>query len=70
MAKIDLKFIAVDDENATIQTFCNSTKEDIVISISTPNGISTICLDIPTAIKFAKTIRTEINKAKEGLSNG
>lgn len=27
-------------------------------------------LDIPTAIKFAKTIRTEINKAKEGLSNG
>ena len=24
-----------------------------------------ICLDISTAIKFAKTLRTEINKAKE-----
>lgn len=65
MAKIDLKFIAVDDENATIQTFCNSTKEDIVITMSFPNSINTICLDKSTAIKFAKTLRTEINKMED-----
>lgn len=30
---------------------------------------SIVILDIPTAIKFAKTLRTEINKAKEGGIN-
>lgn len=29
-----------------------------------------VCLDIPTAIKFAKTLRTEINKAKAEVDNG
>lgn len=31
---------------------------------------SPFTFDIPTAIKLAKTLRTEINKAKEGGQNG
>ncbi len=69
MANIDLKFLACDCNHTTIQTFCNSTKEDIVITTSSDEAMITICLDIPTAIKFAKTLRTEINKAK-GVTNG
>jgi len=68
-AKIDLKFLACDCEHTAIKTFCNSTKEDIVIHTESDNQSITICLDIPTAIKFAKTLRTEINKAKEGGNN-
>lgn len=40
---------------------------DVVIEVVDYRGYKTFCrLDITTAIKFAKTVRTEINKAKEG----
>ena len=67
MAKYDLKFIDSVDEDDWIQTYDNSTKEEnqIVIQGENLEREFVICLDISTAIKFAKTLRTEINKAKE-----
>ena len=71
MAKIDLKFLDCRD-NTTIEV-----KElDGIISIlcKDPELVSTtgVCihLDKSTAIKFAKTLRTEINKIKEDVNNG
>ena len=71
MAKYDLKFIDSVDEDDWIQTYDNSTKEEsrIVIQGENLGREFVICLDISTAIKFAKTLRTEINKAKE-VNNG
>lgn len=63
MAKFELKFIASDDENATISVKQNNS--EIEISIDFINDSSTIFLDKSTAIKFAKTLRTEINKITE-----
>lgn len=83
MANIDLKFL--DGKNyIQVNAIPNIHEEDRAVSITgfdataVPvddelNEVPTrfcIWLDIPTAIKFAKTLRTEINKAKEGLSNG
>lgn len=79
-AKTKIKFIDAWDDNGYISTFY---KQDLDIDpeLYDPNVICikgfctfpesgfSIILDIPTAIKFAKTIRTEINKAKEGGSN-
>jgi len=70
MAKFDLKFIDCIDKECHIQT---DTTEDKLIVI---RGLDFNCdrniyesfsiyLDISTAIKFAKTLRTQINKAKE-----
>jgi hypothetical protein len=71
MAKFDLKFKAIDDNNHTIQTFVNSDLKDVVIAQVSKNGMMTIVLDKSTAIKFAKTLRTEINKIKESeVDNG
>ena len=72
MAKFELKFLDSLDEN-TIEVF----QEDKYISIYA-KGIFDgkimetvcICLDKSTAIKFAKTLRTEINKITEEVSNG
>lgn len=71
MAKIDLKFLDCRD-NTTIEV-----KElDGIISIfcKDPEQVNTtgVCihLDKSTAIKFAKTLRTEINKIKEDVNNG
>ena len=71
MAKYDLKFIDSVDEDDWIQTYDNSAKEESQIVIQGENleREFVICLDISTAIKFAKTLRTEINKAKE-VNNG
>jgi mRNA deadenylase 3'-5' endonuclease subunit Ccr4 len=78
MAKFDLKFIDAWDDNQTIEVkhiFDEDTE------IGNPNYLEittyyldiedrhSIILDISTAIKFAKTLRTEINKAKEGGQN-
>ena len=73
MARIDLKFIdkyCVDSYiKVEIADYQNQTKEqnDIFIEIlDIDNGeTSQIWLDKSTAIKFAKTLRTEINKIKE-----
>lgn len=72
-AKIDLKFLDIDKDSDYLQTECNYCPDtnDKYISVSGEESGVCFCisLDIPTAIKFAKTIRTEINKAKE-VQNG
>lgn len=77
MAKFELKFldgmgsyIKVNSEN-TLENFDKHSCVDDVRIIITGYCIDidaefNVWLDIPTAIKFAKTLRTEINKAKEG----
>lgn len=78
MAKFDLKFLDCTD-SSTIQVECveiNNPNQD-VISIELydciSEEVSLIYLDKSTAIKFAKTLRTEINKMTEqegGLNGG
>jgi hypothetical protein len=68
MSKHTILFYGTDtyemDEHV-IETFVNNVNE-IWISITMPNqSPSFICLDKSTAIKFAKTLRTEINKIVE-----
>lgn len=64
MAKVDLTFLCVTDgEECTIIT--KSSQDLIKIQLYEKGRINEIHLDISTAIKFAKTLRTEINKAKE-----
>ena len=79
MAKIDLKFLDKSTKGSFIQAVgCNAHhEEDKNIRIMGVDFIGNakedeeipvefdIWLDISTAIKFAKTIRTEINKIKE-----
>ena len=61
MAKIDLKFLCnIDGEYCTIKTEVNNNL--IIISLYEQGRINEILLDKSTAIKFAKTLRTEINK--------
>lgn len=70
MAKYDLKFISNDDDFATISV--KSEKNQIVITTEVVYSESiSICLDKSTAIKFSKTLRTEINKISESdVNNG
>ncbi len=73
MANIDLKFLCSFDENDYIKTYFKDYQEDgsqedgrfICIKIKQENHINTIMLDKSTAIKFAKTLRTEINKIQD-----
>lgn len=58
----------------TVECWGSKTGEvRVVIKEEDPNGkeinVIGIDLDISTSIKFAKTLRTEINKAKE-VQNG
>ena len=80
MAKIDLKFLDSKDKS-WIKSKSNMNYEgEKVIEIDLYNcyslDVSKICLDKPTAVRFAKTLRTEIakitaeEKREEGLSNG
>ena len=61
MAKIDLKFLDAYDD-AFVQVL--EVKGCIDITTYNPYSLelSTVMLDKSTAIKFAKTLRTEINK--------
>jgi len=75
MAKFELKFLDALEENSFIQ--CNiaqSQSPNNWIEIkSWHDGVETVVwLDKSTAIKFAKTLRTEINKIteSEGGLNG
>jgi hypothetical protein len=63
MAKYDITFIDLDDD-ASIQTYTEDGYIKIIIHNS-QKFPAIINLDISTSIKFAKTLRTEINKAKE-----
>jgi len=77
MAKIDLKFLdfLYDDTSISVESVVSEhdsiTGENIktkAIRITlnySATESADIDLDISTAIKFAKTLRTEINKAKE-----
>ena len=48
---------------------CFSKEDQIIVWLEEEDRPpSHICLDVSTAIKFAKTIRTEINKVK-GVTN-
>jgi hypothetical protein len=65
MAKIDLKFLDTADE-CWISCILSTDNVEAVISIKMYSeyheDISEINLDKATAIKFSKTLRTEINK--------
>ena len=69
MAKFDLKFLSTDTESDWIKTNavsidCDGIYDEISIELKECNISTTIYLDKSTAIKFAKTLRTEINKIK------
>tara|TARA_R110000772_G_scaffold27364_3_gene69695 strand:+ start:509 stop:727 length:219 start_codon:yes stop_codon:yes gene_type:complete len=72
MAKFDLKFIdcVIDTDFIRVvldNQYINDEETVDLINISGVEGNKpfTICLDKSTAIKFAKTLRTEINKIVE-----
>lgn len=70
MAKFELKFKHVEHDFITIQ--CEKSKNEpiILIKLNLDKSFTQIRLDKSTAIKFAKTLRTEINKIQEGGQNG
>lgn len=73
MAKFELRFIDCFNENEFIKTECNFLNRENVIEIYGKCGYDnfSIYLDKSTAIKFAKTLRTEINKITESeVCNG
>jgi L-rhamnose mutarotase len=73
MAKFELRFIDCFNKNEFIKTECNLLNSQSVIEIYGKCGYDnfSIYLDKSTAIKFAKTLRTEINKFKESeVNNG
>lgn len=68
MSRTTIKFHESNPPNergAFLECFVNHRNE-IYISIS-DNEVDSqwVCLDVSTAIKLSKTLRTEINKAKE-----
>jgi len=70
MANVKLIFYGSeksDTEKHELECFWNNHNE-ITISIINENEQfpSLVSLDISTAIKFSKTLRTAINEAKEG----
>lgn len=73
MAKIELRHLdcTLKKRYATVEVINLYSKEAISVNIwdVEANKIIPIILDKSTAIKFAKTLRTEINKIKE-VDNG
>lgn len=73
MAKFDLRFIDCFSDGDYIKTEVQELQSKDVIEIYGKNGhdFFSIILDKSTAIKFAKTLRTEINKITESeVNNG
>jgi hypothetical protein len=64
MAKFEMRFFDVEEEKTFIRAWDNSGKICICINIDEFKH-TCIFLDKSTAIKFAKTLRTEINKITE-----
>ena len=67
MAKFKLTFYGTGKSETIdqkIECFHN-TENDIFIKVGNSDSYEFICLDKSTAIKFAKTLRTEINKITE-----
>lgn len=74
MANVSLIFRGKEDsgtEKNGLECFFN-INGGITVSVKEENEYypTVISLDIPTAIKFAKVLRQEINIAKEGGQNG
>jgi hypothetical protein len=71
MAKFELRFIDCFNETDFIKTEAQELQSKDVIEIYGKCGydIFSIYLDKSTAIKFAKTLRTEINKITESEVN-
>jgi hypothetical protein len=70
MANIDLKFLCSKSDGLDYIKV-EADKELIVITGKDNNKLFEIDLDKSTAIKFAKTLRTEINKITESeVNNG
>ena len=75
MAKFELKFLCTFGSGDFITCEKQEQKDQefnekwIKISVSREGVNSIICLDKSTAIKFAKTLRTEINKITESEVN-
>ena len=68
MANIDVKFLCSFNFNDFIECSINyeHSDDDHILIKSTQEGVENfIMLDKSTAIKFAKTLRTEINKMQE-----
>ena len=60
MANVNILFNCSEDKNCHIE--CEEINGIIDISLQEGGRINAIYLDKSTAIKFAKTLRTEINK--------
>lgn len=69
MAKFDLKFIDVEFDSVSIQCVKVESPMSILICLKQGESLKQIRLDKSTAIKFAKTLRTEINKITESEVN-
>jgi len=73
MANIDLTFLDNFGGKIKVEVENNAHYEEVYVAIrgydEHENSNFAVWLDISTAIKFAKALRTEINKAKE-MSNG
>ena len=73
MANFELKFLDFLSSNDFIKVERYDTESETVISINGVYDDREFCiwLDKSTAIKFAKTLRTEINKITESeVKNG
>ena len=69
MTNTKLIFLSSLDENTELECFVNTINE-ITFKITDSDSdhqwsTNLVSLDIPTAIKLSKVLRTEINKAKE-----
>jgi hypothetical protein len=68
MAKIELRHLDCTSDNyATVEVCKNSVKDKVKIDFydTTTRTITPLILDRSTAIRFAKTLRTEINKIED-----
>ncbi len=73
MAKFELRFIDCFNEKEFIKTESNVLNNENIIEVygKCGNDNFSIYLDKSTAIKFAKTLRTEINKITDKeVNNG
>lgn len=65
MAKIDLKFLDFINSQEFIKVKADEKNNLIEISAESQDQKTFVALDKSTAIRFAKTLRTEINKITE-----
>lgn len=65
MAKIDLRFIDCEFDTISIKCWKVDNPNSILINLMQGESFKQIRLDKSTAIKFAKALRTEINKITE-----